>query len=155
MYASIITIMSILSATYEIWSEKRNEQNLRQLIHLNSEVTAIRDGIDVILNTVDLVVGDAVRITSNMQLVCDLALIKGQCVVDESSISGESAPIVKIPLPRTNATYSQELFRLNTLFSGSTVTFVKDTENPIAVVISSGFDCTKGYPSHCRDLMYR
>jgi len=136
--------MSLFSAVYEIYSEKRNERNLRRLIHLHSTVKCWRDGALVTLDTINLVVGDAVQMTTDMQLVCDFVLLNGQCIVDESSISGESAPIVKSELPESQAHYQQELYKNNTLFSGSKITYIKEGDHPVAVVMSSGFDCNKG-----------
>ena len=51
---------------------------------------------------------------------CDAILINGQCVMNESILTGESIPVVKSNLPLNNVTYSPlDENKQNTLLSGT------------------------------------
>jgi P-type E1-E2 ATPase len=43
----------------------------------------------------DLVPGDVVIIPNDQILPCDLILLTGQCIVNESMLTGESVPVIK------------------------------------------------------------
>ncbi len=51
----------------------------------------------------ELMPGDLVALgeVSNQLLVCDMVLLSGECVVNESSLTGESVPVIKSALPAT------------------------------------------------------
>lgn len=46
--------------------------------------------------------GDLVQLPENpdntFQIPCDFALLQGECIVDESNLTGESIPVNKTPL---------------------------------------------------------
>lgn len=52
----------------------------------------------------DLVPGDLVSLEdqSNHPLVCDMILLSGECVVNESSLTGESVPVIKTAISSGN-----------------------------------------------------
>ncbi|MEQ2200950.1 hypothetical protein XENOCAPTIV_005349 [Xenoophorus captivus] len=52
-------------------------------------------------------------------LPCDAALLAGECLVNESMLTGESVPVLKTPLPAGDRTYSSETERRHTLFCGT------------------------------------
>jgi cation-transporting ATPase 13A3/4/5 len=56
-----------------------------------------RSQLKNVINT-KLVPGDLIRIERNMMMPCDCILIKGDVMVNEASLTGESIPIPKIPL---------------------------------------------------------
>lgn len=49
-----------------------------------------------------LLPGDLVRLRSNMILPCDALLVMGKALMSEAMLTGESAPIMKYPLPTNN-----------------------------------------------------
>jgi len=55
-------------------------------------------------------------------LPCDFVLILGQCIMDESNLTGESIPVSKVPIASYNQTEfnpDEEIQRKHALFSGS------------------------------------
>ena len=46
----------------------------------------------------DLVPGDVVEVEDQSTAACDMVLLRGGCVVNESMLTGESVPVVKTPL---------------------------------------------------------
>lgn len=47
----------------------------------------------------NLVPGDIVQIPEMCTLPCDLTLMTGSCIVNESMLTGESIPVIKNALP--------------------------------------------------------
>jgi len=46
----------------------------------------------------ELVPGDIIEVADQVVLPCDLALVSGNCVVNESMLTGESVPVVKVAI---------------------------------------------------------
>ncbi|OII76668.1 E1-E2 ATPase family protein [Cryptosporidium andersoni] len=92
--------MMILSIIASIRTHLKSTVNIQKLADMNGseEVTLIRDGQLQKVNSVDLVPGDVVNIYEGMDVPCDMMLIYGSAVVNESMLTGESAEIVKFPV---------------------------------------------------------
>lgn len=180
-YSIVIIAMSVSSIAWEVYSAKVNETNLRSLAKTEDQVRVLRDGLILTIDTKKLVVGDAVILNNSDSLngtfkpalvVCDMVIVQGDTViVDESSLTGESIPVVKAPVPVMEShdeAYSSEKHKRHTLYSGSTITHVKmkpqkqqkdvvddvssqnqiGTEDlskyAIGIVVSTGFYSSKG-----------
>jgi cation-transporting ATPase 13A3/4/5 len=55
-----------------------------------------------------LVPGDVIEIPENCNMPCDLVLISGTCIVNESMLTGESIPVIKNPLPKNKDIYDPD-----------------------------------------------
>lgn len=78
---------------------------------------------------------------------CDAVLINGNCTVDESMLTGESAPVSKVALTETSESpYSMDRNKRCTLFCGTQVLNVQNTDDAHikAIVIRTGYNTTKG-----------
>ena len=49
-----------------------------------------------------LVPGDIIQIPDQTVIPCDIVLLKGVAVMNESMLTGESIPAIKNPIPSTN-----------------------------------------------------
>jgi cation-transporting ATPase 13A3/4/5 len=58
------------------------------------------------LSSEELVPGDIIRVPEGAVLPCDMILLEGSCVVDESVLTGESVPVMKASLSSGQDTYS-------------------------------------------------
>jgi cation-transporting ATPase 13A2 len=163
-YAAVLVIMTTISITWEIWGTVRNAENLKRLVAMNEVVTVLRDGRPEIVRADAVVVGDAIVLKSGTPVVCDVVVVRGECIVDESTLTGESVPIVKHALQvAQDATaaepFSFEKYKANCLFSGSLLlqaksqsqieesvkSNVRDLERPaLGVVVATGFSTLKG-----------
>jgi cation-transporting ATPase 13A3/4/5 len=72
----------------------------------------------------EIVPGDVVVVPDNCIMPCDLVLLQGQCIVNESMLTGESVPVIKNSLNP----FGKEVFdpqmpesKKHTLFSGTKV----------------------------------
>ena len=70
----------------------------------------------------ELVPGDVIEIPENQAMPCDLVLLTGSCIVNESMLTGESIPVIKNSLPySTTDIYSPVDDGKYTLYGGTKV----------------------------------
>ncbi|TKS77174.1 Cation-transporting ATPase 13A2 [Collichthys lucidus] len=123
---------------------------LRNMARLVTNVTVRRNsGVEECVSSEDLVPGDCIIIPQEGLLFpCDAALLAGECLVNESMLTGESVPVLKTQLPAGEGTYSSETERRHTLFCGTQLIQAKGGgpggNGAIAVVTSTGFFTAKG-----------
>jgi magnesium-transporting ATPase (P-type) len=136
-YAILILIMSIFSIAWEVYQAKTNEEQLRSLTKQEAQFYVLRDGVPHRVASEDLVIGDIVLLDysttpQDTKLPCDMVLIQGECVVDESSLTGETIPILKIPLPKQGEGDERvdiDRNKGNVLFGGSTIKQLKPRDD--------------------------
>ncbi|KAH6586265.1 hypothetical protein BASA50_000729 [Batrachochytrium salamandrivorans] len=107
-YALLIVSLSTISIAWEVYTLRNSEDQLRRLTEDQSALFPVmRDGELRHLDASQLVVGDAIILSASntalkgTTLACDMVLIQGECVMDESSLTGKTVPVVKFPLPYT------------------------------------------------------
>ncbi|KAF1419011.1 Cation-transporting ATPase 13A2, partial [Spheniscus humboldti] len=106
---------------------------------------------EMVVSSADLVPGDCISLPADGMLVpCDAVLLTGECMVNESMLTGESVPVMKTPLPAgsqaAGTVYSPEEHRRHTLFCGTQVIQAKSYvgREVLAVVTRTGFCTAKG-----------
>ena len=60
-------------------------------------------------------------IKQGMVAPCDIVILKGECLVDEAVLTGESIPISKNELPRSNKSFKPSENQAYIIFCGSRV----------------------------------
>lgn len=78
---------------------------------------------------------------------CDAVLLSGNCILDESMLTGESVPVTKTPLPcRKDLIFDAKEHARHTLFCGTKVIQTRyiGSEKVLAVVINTGNTTAKG-----------
>jgi len=73
------------------------------------------------ISSVNLVPGDIIEIPTNCLAPCDVILLSGTCVMNESMLTGESVPAIKSPIPFTQDIYNFKKDAKYTLYSGTRV----------------------------------
>lgn len=154
-YAACIVVMSAFSITATVLQTRKNEEALRNTI-LSSDVINVCRGKDVYesVTTEQLVPGDVIAIPAHgCMMHCDAVLISGNCIVNESMLTGESVPVTKTPIPKPSSQrggrdmlYHSKEHSKHTLFCGTKViqTRYYGSERVKAVVIRTGFMTAKG-----------
>ena len=67
-----------------------------------------------------MVPGDLIEVPEDSIMPCDLILLNGSSIMNESMLTGESVPVIKMPLPYNNNIYNpNEDGKIYTLFSGT------------------------------------
>lgn len=68
----------------------------------------------------ELVPGDIIEIPHNELMPCDLIILNGSAVMNESMLTGESIPVIKNALPYNDNLYDPDgEGKTNTLFAGT------------------------------------
>ncbi|XP_075427208.1 putative cation-transporting ATPase 13A4 isoform X3 [Ascaphus truei] len=171
-YSVAIIIMSLVCIILSVYTLRQQSVKLHRLVasHSNIMVSVFGKHKGVFeVESCRLVPGDILIITGNTVLPCDALLISGGCIVNESMLTGESIPVTKTPLPKTDDTepwkvHSMHDYKRHVLFCGTDVIQTKASDhNPVkAVVMRIGFDTAKGdlvrsilYPKPVNYKLYR
>lgn len=78
---------------------------------------------------------------------CDAVLLSGNCILDESMLTGESVPVTKTPLPaKKDLIYDSKEHARHTLFCGTKIIQTRyiGSEQVLAVVVNTGNTTAKG-----------
>ncbi|KAG4304603.1 hypothetical protein PORY_001996 [Pneumocystis oryctolagi] len=158
-YATCILIISIINVTVTLIKTKKNIKLLRKMSRYICDVRVLRDGTWISTLSSELVPGDIFDISDPKLTVmpCSSILLSGDCIVNESSLTGESAPISKIFAPpnvinllnREETDIPRQLLK-HYIFCGTKIVKVrkplsKDQQTPaLAMVAKTGFNTTKG-----------
>lgn len=158
-YAMVIITMSSIGIIMAVFQTRRNQHNLRSTVHSSDVATVMRDrstGHTAAVPAERLVPGDILVIPSHGCLMpCDAVLLTGNCILNESMLTGESVPVTKTPIPSSNeVTYEAKEHARHTLFCGTRViqTRYYGSEKVLAVVVRTGFNTSKG--GLVRSIMY-
>ncbi|XP_029994499.1 cation-transporting ATPase 13A2-like isoform X2 [Sphaeramia orbicularis] len=167
-YASCILIISILSISISLHEIRKQSTTLRNMARFVTNVTIrTNSGEEQCVSSLDLVPGDCLIIPQEgLLLPCDAALLGGECLVNESMLTGESVPVLKTSLPSADGRFSADSERRHTLFCGTQLIQAKggrsDGTGAVAVVTSTGFFTAKGrlvssilYPQPTNFRFYR
>lgn len=71
------------------------------------------------ISSADLVPGDLLLIKNRSKLPCDCILIKGSCIMNEAILTGESIPINKTSLLKTEELFTHSGNENSLLFCGT------------------------------------
>ncbi|VDM39206.1 unnamed protein product [Toxocara canis] len=160
LYASIIVIMSVMSITIDVYQTRKQEINLRSMVHSSDTVQVIRNGGHLkVVDSEQLVPGDVILIPSHgCTMQCDAVLMNGTVIVNESMLTGESVPVSKVALPEVDdescPTFSIKEHSRHTLFCGTQVlqTRYYSGRKVKAVVLRTAYSTLKG--QLVRSIMY-
>ncbi|XP_024124360.1 probable cation-transporting ATPase 13A3 isoform X2 [Oryzias melastigma] len=171
-YAAAIVFMSVISIVTSLYTIKKQYVMLHDMVAAHSvlRVSVCRGNKDIeqAMST-ELVPGDVIVIPANgMMMPCDAILFHGNCVVNESMLTGESVPVTKTSLPSSGheaaEIYNMEEHKRHTLFCGTHVIQTRFYAGEVvkAVVVRTGFSTEKGqlvrsilYPKPTDFKLYR
>jgi cation-transporting ATPase 13A3/4/5 len=160
-YAACIFIISVVSITTTLLDTKATMKRLREVSRFECDVRVLRNGFWRSIDSGDLVPGDVYEVTdpSLTQIPCDSLLLSGDCIVNESMLTGESVPVSKIPstdealelLSMSSAAIHPEVAK-HLLFCGTKIIRARrpqkgdsdDEASALAMVVRTGFNTTKG-----------
>uniref|UniRef100_A0A8B9WBV6 Polyamine-transporting ATPase 13A2 n=1 Tax=Bos mutus grunniens TaxID=30521 RepID=A0A8B9WBV6_BOSMU len=146
-YALCILLVSAVSICLSVYRTRKQSQTLRDMVQLSVRVCVCRPEGEEWVDSSELVPGDCLVLPQEGGLMpCDAALVAGECVVNESSLTGESIPVLKTALPEGPVPYLPETHRRHTLFCGTLVLQARAFVGPhvLAVVTQTGFCTAKG-----------
>ncbi|XP_066126419.1 polyamine-transporting ATPase 13A2 isoform X3 [Saccopteryx bilineata] len=147
-YALCIFLISSISICLSLYKTRKQSKTLRDMVKLSVRVCVCRPGgEEEWIDSSELVPGDCLVLPKEGGLMpCDAALVTGECTVNESSLTGESVPVLKTALPEGAVPYCPETQRRHTLFCGTLMLQARAFVGPrvLAVVTRTGFCTAKG-----------
>ncbi|SMQ53493.1 unnamed protein product [Zymoseptoria tritici ST99CH_3D1] len=159
-YAGCIFVISVVSITTTLIETRATMKRLRDIARFECDIRVLRGGFWRYVESKDLVPGDVYEVTDpNLgQFPCDSILLSGDCIVNESMLTGESVPVSKTPatddtldlLNLGSSTIHADVAR-HMLFSGTKIIRARrpqddksDEAAALALVVRTGFNTTKG-----------
>ncbi|KIH88649.1 cation-transporting ATPase 13A3/4/5 [Sporothrix brasiliensis 5110] len=160
-YAIAIFLMSFGSITTTLIETRSTMRRLREISRFECDVRVLRNGFWRTVSSGDLVPGDVYEVSdpSLTQFPSDSLLLSGDCIVNESMLTGESVPVSKTPATNTSIrlldlaapTILPEVAK-HFLFCGTKIVRsrkpqdARDEEEAVALamVLRTGFNTTKG-----------
>ena len=148
-FAGCIFIIAVVSIWMTVMEVRRQLFALSLLAKYETNVNVCRDGVWEHITSIEVVPGDIVEVTTGT-VPCDVGLVSGSVVVNESMLTGESLPIIKSPFDYEQAD-DKTFINFNrdghTVFSATSVMQLKpSTENGkvLGIVLRTGYHTTKG-----------
>lgn len=167
-YAACIFFISLITISASVIDTRTTARRLREISRFECDVRVLRSGFWRYIDSKYLMPGDVYEVTDPKltQLPCDSLLLSGDCIVNESMLTGESLPVSKIPA-------TQEALELlnpgapallpevaqHFLFNGTKIIRARrpqddknDEAAALALAVRTGFNTTKG--SLVRSMMF-
>lgn len=159
-YAACIFVISVASISATLIETRASMKRLREISRFDCDVRILRNGFWRSVPSTDLVPGDVYEVTDPAltQFPCDSLLLTGDCIVNESMLTGESVPVSKIPttdealtlLDLSASSVHPEVAK-HMLFCGTKIIRARrpqegkdDEAAALALVVRTGFNTTKG-----------
>lgn len=160
-YYSIFTLFMLIMFEYMLVRQQlRNMAEVRRMGNKPYMINVYRNRRWRMMFTDQVIAGDIVSIvrsTNDHFVPCDILLLKGQCVIDESMLTGESVPQLKESIEEINHNQNLNIDRehkLHVLFGGTKVvqhsppsknsTLNATDKGCIGFVLRTGFSTSQG-----------
>lgn len=159
-YATCIFLISIASITTTLLDTRATMKRLREISRFECDARVLRNGFWRNITSSELVPGDVYEVSDPAltQFPCDSLLLAGDCIVNESMLTGESVPVSKIPatdeslrLLDLGASSIHPEIAKHFLFSGTKIIRARRPQDgedeeavALAIVVRTGFNTTKG-----------
>ncbi|TEY80563.1 hypothetical protein BOTCAL_0037g00180 [Botryotinia calthae] len=159
-YAACIFVISAVSITTTLLETKSTMKRLREISKFECDVRVLRNSFWRYVPSSELVPGDIYEVTDPAlgQFPCDSLLLAGDCIVNESMLTGESVPVSKVPatdeslrlLDLSASSVAPELAK-HFLFCGTKIIRARRPHDDndgeavgLAMAVRTGFNTTKG-----------
>ncbi|KAJ8660316.1 hypothetical protein O0I10_003773 [Lichtheimia ornata] len=153
-YAFCIFLISAFSIITTLIETKQTMKRMREMSRFECSVRTCRNGAWRTISSTELVPGDYIDIANLHTVPCDAVLVSGDCILNESMLTGESVPVSKMPVTDavlrkmnlSTATIPAEISK-HFLFMGTKVVRVRSGNNitpATAMVVRTGFNSAKG-----------
>ena len=159
-YAACIFLISVISITTTLLDTRATMRRLREISRFECDVRVLRNGFWQSVPSSEMVPGDVYEVSDPAltQLPCDSLLLAGDCIINESMLTGESVPVSKVPatdealdLLDLRATSIHPSVAKHFLFSGTKIIRARrpqadqgDEAVALGIALRTGFNTTKG-----------
>ncbi|XP_043279713.1 polyamine-transporting ATPase 13A3-like [Venturia canescens] len=147
-YTGAIILMSLFGITSSIMQTRRNQINLHGTVASTETVRVRRScGKFESVSSAELVPGDVIELPRYQgTVICDVVLLTGHCILNESMLTGEAVPVTKTPLTPRQVLYDPKECSQHTLYSGTSIiqTRIQGDAPVLARVIRTGLQTNRG-----------
>ncbi|RKP10372.1 P-type ATPase-like protein [Thamnocephalis sphaerospora] len=164
-YAGCILLISAISIVQTLVETRQNINRMREMSRFVCDARVFRNGRWHDIASDDLVPGDLVDISEVQTYPCDMILLSGDCIVNESMLTGESVPVSKtVCVDNAMAAFQPDIANVtgelskHFLFGGTKAVRVRPMSGwngqdvAVAMVVRTGFNSTKG--ALVRSMLY-
>lgn len=118
--AIIMLVFVAFVASITFIQEFKTEQTLNALKNLTSpKVTVMRNGEKTVINSVELVPGDIILLSEGNKIPADCEILEcAEFKVDESTLTGESEPVFKVPI-KSLSSFNKDYWKKDHLYAGT------------------------------------
>ena len=145
-FSYVVLCLSIILLFFSAYQKYRNKKKVVDFSLNKQEKINVYEGRDKhskLINYEDLVPGQIITLREEDVLCCDCLLLSGFCSCIESSLTGESASIMKYKLPNNSAIFKYSENQKSFLFCGTKIENCFPNELK-ALVIGTGFNTQRG-----------
>ena len=152
-YATVIVVLTIISLVVSVYDTYKNLKQLHNMSKYSCDVNVYRknDNNEIVItkiNSQNLVPGDLYEIPEDgLAMPADTILINGTVIINESMLTGESTPIVKVHMPSVDTLFDTQIndSEKYILFAGTKIVQKRSLQNKVlGVVYQTGFKTVKG-----------
>ena len=155
-YASVIVILTVLSLVLSVHGTYKNLKQLQKISRYSCQVKVYRKNENneymedpIEMSSENLVPGDLFEIPEDgLAMPCDAILIDGSVIINESMLTGESTPVIKVRMPGTMNMFNTKEPDSDKyiLFGGTKVVQKRKLGKgpPLGIVFQTGFKTFKG-----------
>ncbi|EGC37100.1 hypothetical protein DICPUDRAFT_97366 [Dictyostelium purpureum] len=94
-YAVAIFIIATVSAVVSLREIRSNLLSLKKISYFVCDVQVLRNNQIQTISSTELVPGDIIELRQDFTMPCDVVLLTGQAILNESMLTGESIPVTK------------------------------------------------------------
>ncbi len=147
IYGCIVSVLVIYSLIETSYTTRKNLLNIRDMCKYSINVNVLENNNMISEPNNHLVPGDVFELPDDGQNIpCDCILLTGSVIVNESMLTGESTPILKSHLPKTNITFNYEEDNKYMLFAGTKIVQKRpeNKEKILCLCYGTGFNTLRG-----------
>ena len=142
LYCKILIFSTIIILIFTLYETQSHIYFVNKLVAYSVDVTVRRKMKTINMNSDNLVPGDILILPENdFILPCDVLLMTGTCIMNESFLSGESNPVFKSHIPKNGEKFNKNDQKY-ILYSGTKI--LQSKNEAVGLVIGVGFDTEKG-----------
>lgn len=153
-YMMFLIVLAVYSKTVAVKDAFENYQSIKEYLSSGKETIVLRKNIDggnskFSIKSEELVPGDVIELTTNLEITADLILLSGSCVIDDQNITGFSQNSIKYAINPNDFPDDLIISKLSStcfINAGSTCVNTRTLFNSIAIalVVKTGFNTNKG-----------
>lgn len=151
-YALCIFLISMISIINSLIETKSTIKRLQEISKFSCDVRVWRNGFWKQIDSQELVPGDVFEVDPSLSIVpCDALLLNGECVINESMLTGESVPVTKSIATQETVqalpeNFVSPLLSKSFLYNGTKLLKMRTiNDEPVtAMAVKTGFSTTKG-----------